>query len=332
MTGSPPYTAMAYQVSDGLGLGLFPRIPKLNERTIPMAITENALPAENVAAEAAAIVLAGHPDYRILRRVGNAALLATPLAVDMPTRIGAIVDVETSGLDPQNDKIIELAILRFRFTETGQITEVDRARSWREDPGFPLNPAVTSLTGLTDADLAGKSIDAAEATAILASADVLVAHNAAFDAKFVEARLPAVAGHAWACSLHEIDWPTHGFEARRLGLLLMEAGYFFDPHRAEQDVLALLFLLAHRSHGGRPLLASLIASAEQAAVRIDAIGAPYASRDALKGRGYQWRQTDRCWGKEVAECDVDAEQYWLAQNNCGDKSRKTKVTWRQRYR
>lgn len=323
---------MAYQVSDGLGLGLVPRIPKLNERTMPMAITENALPADDVAAEAAAIVLAGHPDYRILRRVGNAALLAIPPAVDMPTRVGAIVDVETSGLNPQNDKIIELAILRFRFTAAGQITEVDRPRSWREDPGFPLDPAITSLTGLTDADLAGKSIDDAEATAILASADVLIAHNAAFDAKFIEARLPAVAGHAWACSLQEIDWDAHGFEGRRLGLLLMEAGYFFDSHRAEQDVLALLFLLSHRSHGGRQLLASLIARAEQAAVRIDAIGAPYALRDALKGRGYQWHQADRYWWKEVAECDVEAEQYWLRQNKCGDHPRKTKVTWRQRHR
>jgi DNA polymerase-3 subunit epsilon len=286
----------------------------------------------DAAAEAAAKVLADNPDYRILRRLVDASSLASPAPPHTPTRIGAVVDVETTGLDPTGDRIIELAVQRFRFTDAGQITEVGLPRSWREDPGFGLDPAITKLTGLTDADLAGHAIDDDAATAMLKSADVIIAHNAAFDVRFVEARLSTVAGQAWACSLNEIDWPEHGFGGRQLGHLLLEAGYFFAGHRAEQDVLAVLHLLAHRSPSGYPVLASLIARAEQPTVRIDAIGAPFSSKDALKARGYRWHATDRYWWTQVAESDAEAEQRWLQHNACEHGARLTRVTWRERHR
>jgi DNA polymerase-3 subunit epsilon len=286
----------------------------------------------DAAADAAATVLADHPDYRILRRLRDAAQLASPAPANTPTRVAAVVDVETTGLDAASNRIIELAIQRFRFTAPGQITEVGLARSWREDPGFPLDPTITKLTGLTDADVAGQAINDVEATAMLASADVIIAHNAKFDAKFVEARLPAVAGQAWACTLNEIAWPEHGFAGRQLGHLLMEAGYFFAGHRAAEDVLALIFLLAHRPHDGAPLLANLIARAEQPAVRIDAIGADYDSKDLLKARGYRWEATGRYWSIEVPEHAAEAEQLWLQHNACRHGARMTRVTWRERHR
>ena len=65
--------------------------------------------------EALAASLEESGDYRILRRVPTAARYAEP-----PTctelRRGLIVDVETTGLDPTRDKIIELAILPFDFS------------------------------------------------------------------------------------------------------------------------------------------------------------------------------------------------------------------------
>ena len=289
-------------------------------------------PPQGSAIEIAAELLAGHPDFRVLRRLGDASYLASPAPRATPTRIGAVVDVETTGLDPACDRIIELAIQRFRFTDAGQITDVGLPRSWREDPGFGLDPAITRLTGLTDADLAGHVIDDDAAVAMLKSANVIIAHNAAFDVRFVEARLPAIAGQAWACSLNEIEWPEHGFGGRQLGHLLLEAGYFFAGHRAEQDVLAVLHLLAHRSPSGHPLLSSLIACAQRTTMRVDAIGAPFASKDLLKTRGYRWHATDRYWWTEVPEADAKAEQLWLQHNACEHGARLTPVTWRERHR
>ena len=143
-------------------------------------------------------------EYRVLRKLklceGRTAVCYDGGA----TFIGSVIDVETTGLDPEADTIIELAVRRFRFDGEGRILPIDRVWSWLEDPGRPLSAKITQLTGLTDAGLAGQQIDCATAVRLLGSCHLIIAHNAAFDRKFVERRLPEVAGLAWACSCHEI--------------------------------------------------------------------------------------------------------------------------------
>jgi len=257
-----------------------------------------------------------------------------PLARDadnMPTRTGVVVDIETTGLDPARDVIIELAMRRFRFDAAGRIVAVGATRVWREDPRRPLDPAITRLTGLTDADLAGQSIDEAAATAILRSAAVIVAHHVAFDAPRVEARLPGAAGRPWACSLAEVEWDELGFDGRRLSHLLMQVGWFHDGHRAEADILALLHLLAHGCPDDTTILGKLIARAEAPSVRVEARGAAYALKDTLKVRGYRWHAAEQYWWTEVAEPDLEAEQLWLQRRGCRPP-RTVPVTWTDRHR
>ena len=276
-----------------------------------MTTYENALSPSDAAAAKAASLLAGHPDYQILRRLGNATQLVSVVPPNTPTRIAAVVDVETTGLNPDGDRIIELAIQQFRFTDAGRITKVGTPRIWREDPGFPLDPAIVKLTGLTDADLAGEAIDDDKVTGILNCSDAIIAHNASFDGSFIEARLPRAAGLNWACTLNDIAWSDQGFGGRQLGHLLMEAAYFFAGHRAAQDVLAGIHLLAHKLPTGLLLLAALIARAEEPSVRIDASGAPFAHKDLLKARRYRYEPGARYWWTEVAKTGEGAELLWL---------------------
>jgi len=285
----------------------------------------------NAAVAAAVGLLAGRADYRVLRRIDETTLPLARDDDDTPTRTGVVVDIETTGLDPARDVIIELAMRRFRFNAAGRIVAVGTTRVWREDPGRPLDPAITRLTGLTDADLAGQSIDEPAATAILRSADVIVAHHAAFDAPRIEARLPGAAGRPWACSLAEVDWDDLGFDGRRLGHLLMQIGWFHAGHRAEADILALLHLLAHRCSDGTTILGKLIARAEAPSVRVEARGAAYALKDTLKARGYRWHPDEQYWWTEVAEAALVLEQLWLQRRGCRPL-RTVPVTWTERHR
>jgi DNA polymerase-3 subunit epsilon len=258
----------------------------------------------------AARLLDDQPEFRVLRRlVPVDRLHAGP--PQGRARIGVAIDVETTGLDRDNDRIIELAVQRFRFDERGRVIEIGRPRVWREDPGVPIDPRITKLTGLAAEDLAGQVIDEAAAVAILASADIVVAHNAAFDRPFVDRRLPAVAGLPWACSMAEPDWLELGFDGRALGHLVSQCGWFFEGHRAENDILALIYLLGHGTADGETILAKLMARSERPTYRVNAVDAPFEAKDALKARGYRWDAALRFWWKTVPEEDHEAERTWL---------------------
>lgn len=226
--------------------------------------------------------------------------------------IGLVVDVETTGTDTASDVVIELAMRRFRYDGLGRILKIDRAWSWREDPGRPLDDAIVRLTGITDADLVGREIDEDAAGRLLASADLVIAHNAGFDRKFVERRLPGSAGRAWCCSCREIDWAAAGFDGRALGWLTAQAGWFYDAHRAVNDVDAVVALLRHELSDGRTALAELVESAECPTVRVEAFGADFAVKDALRARGYRWNADLKVWWREVTADALMAEEFWLA--------------------
>jgi DNA polymerase-3 subunit epsilon len=162
-------------------------------------------------------------DFRVLRRL-TLDDVPTSNTDGEDSSIAAVVDVETTGVEPEQHKIIELALRRFRFDTAGVIVKLDRPHAWLQDPGAPLDKEIAALTGLTDADLAGQTIDDAAATKLLKSAVVVIAHHAAFDRKFVERRLPQASGLAWACSCHEIDWQAAGWEGKGLRWLLAQAG------------------------------------------------------------------------------------------------------------
>ena len=73
--------------------------------------------------EQLAVRLEQSGDYRILRRVP----VVTRYAHDDPAalkRFGLIVDIETTGLDPASDRIIELACLPFHFSSEGVLYDV----------------------------------------------------------------------------------------------------------------------------------------------------------------------------------------------------------------
>lgn len=254
------------------------------------------------------------------------------------TFIGIVVDVETTGLDSTRDVVIELAMRRFRYDGRGRILKIDTALSWCEDPGRPLDPEITRITGLTDAGLAGQQIDDAEATRVLLTAHMVIAHNAAFDRKFVERRLPGATGLPWACTLREVDWGCAGFEGKSLGWLGAQVRWFHDAHRASGDVDAVIALLSHVLPDGRTVLAELLENSAAPAVRVDAVGADFGVKDELRARGYRWNTDGRVWSKEVRSAQIVEEQGWLGRNVYGPDCRAraagpriTKVTARERY-
>lgn len=231
---------------------------------------------------------------------------------DVPLRTAAVIDVETTGLEPSSDKVIELAVRRFKYDPSGHIVEIGRSWCWREDPGVPLPEDIVRITGITDQDLIGRRIDDRIAIDVISASDVVIAHNAAFDRPMVERRLTGLPTMQWACSCREIDWAAAGFEGRSLGWLCAQAGWFYDAHRAQGDVDAVIQLLRHERTDGRSLLYELDGSSSRDSFLVEAVGSAFHTKDALRMRGYRWEARQQVWWREVFDRDLVNEEAWLA--------------------
>jgi DNA polymerase-3 subunit epsilon len=245
--------------------------------------------------------------FRILQRIEDRRTFLADVPVNAPRKIAAVVDVETTGLNPRSHHIIELSIKTFEYrSDTGEVIRLLGNKSWLEDPGYPLPEKIKSLTSLTDDMLKGRRIDDDVATDMLNEASLIIAHNAAFDREFIERRLPLVPRLPWGCSLRDIDWTAEGISIAKLEHLILALGLFNDQfHRAAEDTKALLHILASqlpRSH--TPALAQLLANANQSFSRIVAIGSPFEDKDILKDADYNWSASNpKAW-----YIDVPADQ------------------------
>ncbi len=162
--------------------------------------------------------------------------------------------------------------------------------------------------------MAGKTIDADRVRAIVESAQLIIAHNAAFDRPMVEKHWPIFEEKHWACSLVDIDWKAEGLGSAKLDYLLMKFGWFHDGHRALSDALATVFLLTLPLPGsGRSGLKALLDCARRPLRAVRAEETAFEQRSALKSRGYRWdegagRRRKAWW---ILTDDPQAEVDWL---------------------
>lgn len=275
-----------------------------------------AVPAVAAAAvqepEALARLLDSHADYRVLRRLPVVTQFAHRAAGPV-TRV-LILDTETTGLDPSHDRIMELALLRVDVdSATGRPVGKVEVYDGLEDPGMPIPPEVQDLTGISDAMVRGHKLDEPRLLAMLAGADLVIAHNAGFDRPFVEARLAQFAQLSWACSFADLDWKKEGRSSAKLAHLALELGWFYDAHRAEMDCHALLAVLASALPlSGQTALGQLLSVAARPSFRLQATAAPFDAKDLLKGRGYRWDAVHKVWYTRLGdEAQLQAECDWL---------------------
>ncbi|MDB4909118.1 MAG: hypothetical protein JWO05_3902 [Gemmatimonadetes bacterium] len=272
-------------------------------------------PMDPHTAEQMAAALRDTGRYRVVERLEKRASYTDRRCTE--PRTGLFIDVETTGLDPALDRIIQVALLPFTFDREGNVYEVQECVTMLEDPGIPIPPEVTKLTGITQEDVAGKHIDDARVDELATASQLVIAHHARFDRAFVDRRFDAFREHHWACSMEDVPWAEHGITSAKLEwLAFAHCGVFYDSHRADADCHMGLHLLATPLPNGEIALASLLRSARVKMVRVWAESSPFDSKDLLKRRGYRWNPEGRghakTWYRELPEEKVEAEMQWLA--------------------
>jgi len=159
----------------------------------------------------------------------------------------SFLDLETTGTNIKTDEVIEIAIkiISINKADGSSLVAIDSYESLSQ-PEAPISERITKINGITNEMVEGKSIDWRKVDKLLSNSHLAVAHNSYFDRPFLEKYLDK---HIpWACSLNDIDWFERGFINSKLELLCIWHGFFYDAHRAMNDVDSLINLVTHDSY------------------------------------------------------------------------------------
>lgn len=264
--------------------------------------------------ESALQVLAENPDYMVLRRIAEQF---ERLPHDDPRLfIATIVDLETMGMDAKCNEILEIGVLTFAFTNGDGIVGVLETYNALNDPGKPIPAEITKITGITDDDVKGKSIDWGHVEKLVQQSHLIICHNSKFDRNFLEQQTPEHIGRLieskpFACTIKDIDWIGRGYESSKLEYLNFKLGYFYSGHRAIIDCWATINLLLQEQGAFEELKANVRCKE----TLLCATNAPFDKKDSLKDRRYRWSdgtgRLPKCWWTIVRNEDLAAEQVWL---------------------
>jgi DNA polymerase-3 subunit epsilon len=230
-----------------------------------------------------------------------------------------ILDVETSGLDPTKDSILEIGVILFSYdlNQSSGFCKILKMYSGLEDPGFAIPEEIKKLTGICDEDVQGEKIAWDLIADWTQEVDFVVAHNASFDKSFVNAHEvlnPFFKNKMWLCTLKHPDWEALSIQTRKLQYLASELGFVNPfPHRALSDCLTT-FKIAER------FLKQMIQRSQEKEILIRAVGAAYSVKDLLKQRGYQWNKSLSVWQKTVLESGLALERDFLSREVYSGKS------------
>ena len=247
--------------------------------------------------------------YRLLERVpfsdlteeSNYPVVLGPEAPDEKSLI--ILDTETTGLELENSQIIELGMVKVKYSvHEARITRIVSVYDEFEQPEEPIPEMITRITGIDNAMVEGKRFSEARVMKFFQDNPLVVAHNAAMDRGFTEKRFGSLFGNMnlrlpWACSVNDVEWHKicPGIASRKQEYLLNSRGYFYEAHRAINDCLALLWLL----HSTPGVMASLLGNARRKnlALRVTAAGNTWNFRDAFREFGYRYVRFRNAWEK-----------------------------------
>jgi len=265
--------------------------------------------------EVIAQALEGTGDYHVVRKLHPVERYTKPDGE--PMHLGLVLDTETTGLDALVDDVIELGMVLFEYAPTtGRVYRIVDTFDELQDPGRHIPAEITAMTHITDDMVRGHHIDAVTVEAFASRATLVISHNAGFDRPFVEKTWPVFATRPWACSMSQVHWHDEGIATQKQELIALCMGFFYEAHRAENDCLALLHILAGTlPSSGRPVLKPLLDHAMADDAHIWAVGAPFEAKDLLKMRGYRFNNgtngKPKAWNITVMADELGAELAFL---------------------
>lgn len=220
-----------------------------------------------------------------------------------------IVDVETTGVDRANDRVIELGCVLWSVAHRTSIEVYSRLLDAPENPAEAVNGIPSALIAALKPE---PVFDALIGLAF--EADAIVAHQADFDRAFCmrgldgipERDWPMAIAQPWICTREDMKWPKGGTGESLIALALAHGVAVVSAHRAISDCLLLARLFeqcfaTYPDFGER--LEAALEHSRLPKVRLVSL-APFEEKDTVKAAGFKWDPHRKEWWRVMAQEDA----------------------------
>lgn len=215
----------------------------------------------------------------------------------IPSKISnvLILDTETTGVDENVDKAIEVAAIQFNIEFAAPIEAYSSLIYHnKNDAEFVNGISLGMLELAPKADVVWNRVEE-----MAMNCDVIVAHNAEFDMKYV----PKVLLKApWVCSMSDFKYLNHFSSKSLVAIALAHGVGVVHAHRAMSDVETLSRLFT-RLHEMGANLEDIIKRGLRPKSRYQAL-VSYQDRDKAKNEGFSWDADCKKWWRKMADEDV----------------------------
>jgi len=225
------------------------------------------------------------------------------------------LDVETTGKNRDEDKIIELAIKTISVDKiNGHLISVTNEYSSLEDPGIPIDPEASLVNGITDEMVKGEEIDWSYVDQIFDQTDLIVAHNSGFDRRFIDRYSEKSKDKVWGCTMVDIDWLKNGFSAKGLEILSMWHGFYYDSHRGMADVEAMIHLVTYEFEQNKNYMPELLTNTFKPYYLME-VSFKYDEDkvEKCKANNFTWSgNITKTWRKKLSLDEIDTTTEWVS--------------------
>ncbi len=210
----------------------------------------------------------------------------------------AILDTETTSLDPVTGHCIEVACVLYSVEHAAPIASFASLIDGFGNAAEDINRIPVGLLSSGVCPIGDKVWSTVRG--MVARAGAVVAHRAAFDRSFVHESVRDL--RPWVCSKFSIEWPKGKPGDHLVNLALAHGLGVVHAHRAltDCDILTRLFMrVAEMGHDVPAML-------ERAMLpRVTVLSlASFAEKDIVKAHGFEWNADRREWTKRCIAGEV----------------------------